>query len=71
MCGITGIFSRKKINDIDRRISIMNDSLIHRGPDAGGFVVDEKISLGHRRLSIIDTSENANQPMISIQNIGL
>ena len=69
MCGITGIYSFKKINDIETRISAMNDSIIHRGPDAGDFFIDEKIALGHRRLSIIDISETANQPMHSNSNI--
>lgn len=65
MCGITGIYSIDKINDIEARINAMNNSIIHRGPDAGNFFIDDKIALGHRRLSIIDTSENANQPMHS------
>ena len=69
MCGITGIYSLKKINDIETRISAMNDSIIHRGPDAGDFFIDHKIALGHRRLSIIDISETANQPMHSNSNI--
>ncbi len=65
MCGITGVLSLNKINDIESRISTMNDSIIHRGPDAGSFFIDDKIALGHRRLSIIDTSVNANQPMLT------
>ena len=45
----------------------MNNLLIHRGPDSGGIWCDEKnkIYLGHRRLSIIDLSSRANQPMKS------
>lgn len=65
MCGITGILSLKKIHNIKSRISAMNNSIIHRGPDAGDFFISEKIALGHRRLSIIDTSVYANQPMIT------
>lgn len=43
----------------------MNDSLVHRGPDMSGEFFDKKckLSLGQRRLSIIDLSENATQPM--------
>jgi len=41
----------------------MTDSLFHRGPDKGGFFCDDKVSLGHRRLSIIDLSEKGSQPM--------
>ena len=57
MCGINGFnFESKKA------IELMNNSIKHRGPDASGIFIDE-ISLGHRRLSIIDLSKNANQPM--------
>ncbi len=41
----------------------MVSSLAHRGPDADGVFVDKGISLGHNRLSIIDLSASANQPM--------
>ena len=43
----------------------MCDSISHRGPDAEGIFVDSKIGLGHRRLSILDLSSNANQPYFS------
>lgn len=69
MCGITGIFSITKIDKLDKRISAMNDAIIHRGPDAGSFFIKNNIGLGHRRLSIIDISETANQPMHSNSNI--
>jgi len=58
MCGICGI------NWTDNElIKKMNESLIHRGPDKGDYYVDDFVSLGHRRLSIIDLSEKGNQPM--------
>lgn len=38
--------------------------LCHRGPDDDGFYVDDEVSLGHRRLSIIDLSPAGRQPMI-------
>ena len=41
----------------------MRDVMINRGPDFGGEFIHENIGLGHRRLKIIDLSENANQPM--------
>lgn len=41
----------------------MTRRLAHRGPDAEGFFIENEVALGHRRLSIIDLSENANQPM--------
>ncbi|MEX2589059.1 MAG: asparagine synthetase B, partial [Chitinophagales bacterium] len=64
MCGISGFLS------FDRRFSkpdleSMTDCLVHRGPDASGYYYDNTIGLGHRRLSIIDLSDNANQPMHS------
>lgn len=58
MCGINGF------NFLDKKIlSQMNCSLSHRGPDGEGTYFDKNVSLGHRRLAIIDLSKNANQPM--------
>ena len=65
MCGITGIYSKVEIAKIDDRINRMNDSIQHRGPDAAGIYLHKNIALGHRRLSIIDTRDVANQPMHS------
>jgi asparagine synthase (glutamine-hydrolysing) len=65
MCGITGIYSKSPIQNIEERITKMNDSILHRGPDAGGSYIDGNLVLGHRRLSIIDTREVSNQPMHS------
>ena len=45
-------------------IAVMNDSMIHRGPDDGGIWIEENIGLGHRRLSIIDLSDAGHQPMV-------
>jgi asparagine synthase (glutamine-hydrolysing) len=48
------------------KLKQMTDSLAHRGPDGEGYWIspDEKVALGHRRLSIIDLSEAGHQPMI-------
>ena len=45
----------------------MKARMLHRGPDAGGsyFSEDGQVTLGHRRLSIVDLSENGAQPMTS------
>ena len=63
MCGIVGF-----TNDIDNSSEVlgrMMDRIKHRGPDAEGKYVDDKIALGHRRLSIIDVSSQGDQPIIS------
>lgn len=52
MCGIVGFYSEEK--NKDAVIKKMADKIKHRGPDGEGFYTDEKIALGHRRLSIID-----------------
>jgi len=65
MCGIAGFCNRK--GDWRRDIENMNQRMIHRGPDAGGVWsnADESVVFGHRRLSIVDLSENGAQPMTS------
>lgn len=66
MCGISGFFSAK--NKLDKEDLLqMTSCLKHRGPDAGGLFIseDEQTGLGHRRLSILDLSDAANQPMYS------
>jgi len=65
MCGVVGIYSFKG-RPVDENLLIkMRDMLVHRGPDGAGIWVseDRKVGLGHRRLSIIDLSEAAAQPM--------
>lgn len=60
MCGICGFTWRD-----ENLIRSMAETLTHRGPDQDGFYCSEQISLGHRRLSIIDLSENGRQPMFN------
>lgn len=64
MCGIAGIYSNKQIFS-EEKIREMITALQHRGPDAEGVFTHDNVGLGHRRLSILDLSENANQPMTS------
>jgi asparagine synthase (glutamine-hydrolysing) len=45
------------------RVGGMLDTLVHRGPDDGGVWVEDRVGLGHRRLSVIDLSTAAHQPM--------
>lgn len=65
MCGIAGFCNNP--NNWKENIEKMNQRMYHRGPDAGGIWAseDKSIVLGHRRLSIIDLSENGAQPMHS------
>ena len=65
MCGINGIYSKINILELQKRINVMNESISHRGPDSDGVFLSKSLALGHKRLSIIDTSEIANQPMTS------
>jgi asparagine synthase (glutamine-hydrolysing) len=63
VCGIAGLYDLPEAMD---RLDGMVASLTHRGPDAGGVhVVDRPrpVALGHRRLSIIDLSRAADQPL--------
>jgi asparagine synthase (glutamine-hydrolysing) len=67
MCGIAGLHSKQQANaPFDRdTLGRMNDRLAHRGPDGEGLAWFEEahIGLAHRRLSIIDLSDAAAQPM--------
>ena len=64
MCGIIGHIHRHQPIDLDT-FNEMRDTLRHRGPDGAGteLLSEERVALGHRRLSIIDLSEHGKQPM--------
>jgi asparagine synthase (glutamine-hydrolysing) len=62
MCGIAGFYSNFFSKD---DLVTMTNRMAHRGPDASGFSYIDCCGLGHRRLSIIDLSNAANQPMTS------
>ncbi len=64
MCGICGFYGKNNTWEQDDLVR-MTRSMNHRGPDAEGFYFEKNVGLGHKRLSIIDLSENANQPMHS------
>ncbi|WP_345990926.1 asparagine synthase (glutamine-hydrolyzing) [Chryseobacterium sp. Chry.R1] len=64
MCGIAGIISNNARNYTEE-IQKMTDAIAHRGPDSSHYEFYDHIALGHRRLSIIDLSENGIQPMYS------
>ena len=65
MCGIAGLLKFK--GDARESVHRMNERMLHRGPDDGGFYLSEngEVALGHRRLSIVDLSKNGAQPFVS------
>ena len=65
MCGINGIFHLNFKQVDQNQLVKMRDILEHRGPDDSGIYIDNTIGLGHRRLSIIDTSSAGHQPFFS------
>jgi len=65
MCGISGIISYQGSNINLIQLKLMSDSLVHRGPDGSGEWIGPQKNVGfaHRRLAIIDLSDDAAQPM--------
>jgi len=65
MCGITGIVDLRGRREVSRKLlSRMNQTQVHRGPDAGGLHLEPGVGLGHRRLSIIDLA-TGQQPLFN------
>ena len=68
MCGISGVVNKLGLlgpQHCEAVIDRMNEHLKHRGPDRLGawHSPEDKVSLGHTRLSIMDLSDVASQPM--------
>lgn len=63
MCGFVGFAHSNQVIDKVQTINAMMETIIHRGPDAGDYYSDTIATLGFRRLSIIDLSEEGNQPI--------
>ena len=65
MCGIAGIwnFNGKELEE--SKLKKFTDSLAHRGPDGAGYQLldNNTLGFGHRRLSILDLTDAAKQPM--------
>ena len=60
MCGIYGVVNKK----VDRELAMKClNTMIHRGPDGYGLWQEDGVTLGHRRLSILDLSNAGSQPM--------
>lgn len=72
MCGLAGILhlspNSEKVSK--QLLTSIRDTMMHRGPDGGEIWIDEneRIGLAHRRLSIIDLSVTASQPMSNHNN---
>ena len=69
MCGIAGIVRKPNYTSPIDKLDLekMSSLISHRGPDDDGIYIDQKNRFGfaHRRLSIVDLSENGHQPMRS------
>lgn len=69
MCGFIGFFNTQSVNEGEREnvLHAMTDRIKHRGPDDAHYYMDDYISLGFRRLSIIDL-EGGRQPILNEDN---
>ena len=65
MCGVSVCVHNHKslASDSIKIVSRMNALVLHRGPDGEGIIQKENVTMGHRRLAIIDLTSNADQPM--------
>lgn len=63
MCGIAGQYCFDGAPPDEKLLAAMSERIAHRGPDGQGMYVHGSIGLAHRRLAIIDLSEDAHQPM--------
>ena len=65
MCGIAGIYNLNQSQVSITSLKKMTDIISHRGPDGEGHWLNTigNVGFGHRRLSIIDLTENGKQPM--------
>jgi asparagine synthase (glutamine-hydrolysing) len=68
MCGIAGIVETRGGTVTRAQVAAMTDAIAHRGPDGEGVWIEDAVGLGHRRLSIIDLSDAAAQPMVSVEH---
>jgi asparagine synthase (glutamine-hydrolysing) len=68
MCRIVGKISRERVDNFEKGLRTMLNSVKHGGPDDEGIYIDGAVALGHRRLSIIDLSIAGHQPMVSVSS---
>ena len=65
MCGFVGFTG--EVNNSNEVLKNMLDTIVHRGPDSAGTYNDKEVSIGFRRLSIVDLA-NGSQPMFNEDN---
>ena len=66
MCGFAGVLKSNITSSDLRYLSLMSESIIHRGPDSSGLWSDNAVfGVTHQRLKIIDLTSSGSQPMIS------
>lgn len=66
MCGLTGLLTHKpEVRDHHGWVVAAAELMRRRGPDDVGYFTDDHTALGFRRLSVIDTSDSAHQPMMA------
>jgi asparagine synthase (glutamine-hydrolysing) len=63
MCGISGIINMDNKTVSKAEIQNINNLIAHRGPDDEGYYFGDNFAFGHRRLSILDLSQDGHQPM--------
>lgn len=69
MCGISGLINKQDHTISTDLIQEMNRCIAHRGPDGEGFFYGNNFAFGHRRLSILDLSEDGAQPMHYLEKL--
>ena len=70
MCGIAGFVDRAQLSELIPVLDQMIGSIGHRGPDGSGVYARGPVGLAHRRLSIIDLSDDGRQPMSRVLAAG-
>ncbi len=65
MCGFIGFTNNSLHDNLEQIVDEMTNAIRHRGPDSGGKYIDPLISMGFRRLKIIDLSSQGDQPMLN------
>lgn len=71
MCGIAGIWRYGGCSSERANVELMLDSQAYRGPDDAGIWQDGPVTLGHRRLAIIDPTVHSHQPMLTPDGQGV